>query len=197
MTTLIVSSPHALCVKNSKKRSCDSAAGLASQVFYYAADDYNKLNCIAFPGDEYRINHDLNRKASRNTPYRQRLEQFLQQCDKAASITIDIHSFPNEYLIAAGNINFFKQGEIAPDIVILEGPRDVYKGKSLSHSIYSALHDKIECKIIRGISVNDILNNSAEHAISGVLLEFNERFNDNPDQLFDLCSIIASVLASF
>ncbi len=196
MTTLIVSAPHSRCPENSKIRLCDTAAGLAASTFCRAAEVSKRIRCILLPGDEFRVNHDLNRKTSRDTPYRKRLEKIFQEMPSRCLVT-DIHSFPDYYMKEAGDINFFKPGETPPELVILQGPMDVYRGKSLCNVVYDALiKAKVHCKIVRGITVNDILNNGAEHSIAGALFEFNEKFNEDPDRLYKICRVITKTLAS-
>lgn len=195
-TTLIVSAPHQLCKPNTP-RMCDLAAGIATEMFCQAAIRHRNLECMVLLGDEHRVNHDLNRKVSRGTPFRKKLDQLLSMAEGSNCVVIDIHSFPDKYLVEAGDINFFKQGEIAPEIVLLHGPLDEFRGKSICNTIYKALvKGKITSKIIRGITVNDILNQSSEYDLSGILIEFNEKFKSEPDRLYDICKIIASSLSS-
>lgn len=187
---LIITIPHGKCDMISPHRACDLAAALAGQIFYSVADLHG-FTCAYFPGDEFRIKHDLNRKPSRSTSYRKRLTSFLTSAQKSDCLLFDIHSFPNYYMKEAGDVNFFRQGEIAPDMVILEGPFNVWRNMPLAQMIYETLYDAgFKTKIIRGIAVNDILSHASEHSIPGVLLEYNEKFNRDPKTLEKICSII-------
>jgi hypothetical protein len=197
-TTVIVSSPHSLCDPTVKKRECDLAAGLAAQFLCDALRAHaGKIDHIYLQGDEYRRNHDLNRKVSRGTPYRKRLAAVMSaEKFSPRRLLLDVHSFPDEYLDAAGDINFFKKGEVAPNIVLLEGPKDSFDGSSLSRSLWMAcLKAGLRSKIITGITVNDIMNQGAEHDIPAVLLEFNEKYLKDPDSLYKICELIAGVIA--
>jgi hypothetical protein len=53
----------------------------------------------------------------------------------------------------------------------------------------------LRSKIITGITVNDIMNQGAEHDIPAVLLEFNEKYLKDPDSLYKICELIAGVIA--
>lgn len=193
--TLIISSPHGLCPPNKIDRVCDLSATISAIIFCKAIMKYGNIRYDFLPGDEYRYVHDLNRISSRNTSYRKRLEEKFKQSSKS-SIIIDVHSFPNTYLDEAGEINFFKKGEIAPDVVLLGGPKDSFGGNSLCLTLFDALSkDKVNCKIINGISVNDILNQGYEYGVSGVLIEFNEKYSKQIDRLYEICDIIAKALS--
>jgi hypothetical protein len=197
MTTLIVSSPHQKCPKNSPTRACDLAAGIASETFCRIVSTNKRLQYIELLGDEFRVNHDLNRKASRETPYRKRLEEVFRDLRGNQRVMVtDIHSFPNEYLVEAGDINFFKKDEIAPEIVLLKGPKDEYNGRSICQTLYNALAKyNVRCKIIYNITVNDIMNQGSEYNIPGILIEFNEKFVDHTDRLYDICRMLVKTLA--
>lgn len=187
---LLITTPHGKCDMLSPHRACDLAAALAGQVFCSVADSYG-FKYTYFPGDEFRVNHDLNRKPSRSTSYRKRLTSFLTSTRDSECLLFDIHSFPNYYMKEAGDVNFFRQGEIAPDIVILEGPSNTWRNIPLAQIIYETLHNAgFRTKIIRGIAVNDILTHAGEHSIPGVLLEYNERFNRDPKTLKKICSVV-------
>ena len=194
MTTLIVTSPHALCPNKTTNRMCDLAAGVSADIFCNIAKLFKALSCLNIKGNEYRHNHDLNRNPSRNTLFRQKLTGIFQSY-KNDTIIIDMHSFPDYWDPAAGDINFFKKDEKAPDIAILQGKLDNYKGISLSKTLFATLtRSGINTKLITGIKVNDIMNNAAENDIPGVLIEVNEKYNHNTEELAQICDIILTAL---
>jgi hypothetical protein len=196
-STLIITAPHQLC-KPSKNRVCDTAAGTATQEIVEILKLNNSFNSIVLFGDEHRHDHDLNRKISRHTPFRKKLDDIFNTSSNPKNnlntLILDIHSFPNEYLDEAGDINFFKKGEKAPDIVFLQGPLDIFFDKSLCNTLYISLQRYFTCKIIKNIHVLDILNNANDHQIPGVLLEFNEKFNYDKNALNFMCSIILNTI---
>jgi hypothetical protein len=187
---LIITSPHAKCNLLHSERQCDLAASLAGQTMANEAEKFG-LNYFYFPGDVYRIEHDLNRKKSRKTDYRQNLLRHIKKLSKLDSILLDVHSFPNYYMPEAGDINFFRKNEIPPEIVLIQGPLNTYKNRKLTNLLYHMLSKQgIRVKILKGISVNDILNQSAEHHIPGILIEFNESFNQKAKLLSEICKTI-------
>jgi hypothetical protein len=195
---LIITSPHAKCDIISEERSCDYAAALAGKTLCAALDKY-KLTYVYLPGDEFRRDWDLNRKVSRSTKYRTTLESIIKESathsSMGHSLLVDVHSFPNNYMDAAGKINFFAKGEVAPDVVFLQSGRDLYNGGSLTDSLSSVvLKAGLKTKIIRGITVNDIMNNANEHSISAILIEFNEKYNKYPEKMAKLCQLIAKCI---
>lgn len=188
--TLIITSPHAKCDLLHPKRMCDLAAALAGQVMTEEAGKYG-LEHFYFPGDVYRHDHDLNRMPSRKTNYRKKVLKQIEKLSGTNAILLDIHSFPNYYMDEAGDINFFRKGETPPEIVLIRGPLDTYRNKRLANLLHSALsRRKVRVKILEGISVNDILNQTSEHNIPGILIEYNESFNKNPNSLLQICRII-------
>lgn len=194
ITNIIVSSPHAACPQ-SIHRQCDLAAEISAYTFCQAIDKYKTISFVYMQGDEFRANHDLNRKNSRNTKFRKKLMDFFTLFAQQFTIMIDIHSFPNEWIKEAGDINFFKKSEVAPEIVILEGPLDNYEGISLSKTLNNNLISLgVDCKIIRGIKVNDIINHSKDFGIPGVLLEFNEKFTQDVVRLKQICKFTARII---
>jgi hypothetical protein len=98
----------------------------------------------------------------------------------------------------AGDINFFKKDEKAPEVVLLKGPLDNCNGKSLTNMLYNHLiKNKIDCKIITGIVVNDIMNEGNEYGIPGILIEFNEQLLENINRFKYICKIITNSLNIF
>ena len=116
---------------------------------------------------------------------------------KNKAILLDVHSFPDYYFDKAGEINFFKKHEVAPDIVIMKGPNDNLYGKSFSYELFNLLKDSYKVKIIADINVLDILNETAEYNIPGVLLEFNEKFINKKTELENLCTIISQYINKY
>ena len=155
---VLISCPHGMCDRNAKQRECDI-------VSHNAATILNSLihNSHYLQPDILRKNIDLNRKIGRNTSYRKLLNQKLSH----SSLVVDVHSFPNLYLPEAGDVNFFKKQETPPDIVLLKGPLDEFNSPShgtveLSRELYYMLKStNINVKVISGIKVLDILNNSS------------------------------------
>lgn len=193
MVTIILSSPHGLCPKSISRR-CDLVAIPVAEELQSSLRQYKStINTIYSQGTEYRHDHDLNRKKSRNTPYRKNLLQVFKTYSKN-SILVDVHSFPDYWMVEAGDINFFKKDEPAPDIVILQGPCDLYKGVSLSKTLYENLRLRFTSKIIDNITVNDIMNQGKEFNIPGVLLEFNEKYAEDQDGLELLVNFISAIL---
>ena len=191
---LIVTTPHGKCDMMNTKRSCDLAAALAGQILCSVAQAQG-VSYAYLPGDEFRLHHDLNRRASRETPYRRQLADLLGAVRDSGSLLIDVHSFPDYYMKEAGNINFFKQGETPPDIVVLEGPANTWHGRPLAQTLYDALHNAgLRVRLLRGITVNDIMQQAAEHDVPGVLLEYNEAYNRDPESLKRACQVVLSVL---
>lgn len=188
--SIVVTSPHASCPKNTDQRMCDLAAALAGKLFSELTQQ-SGIPTIYLEGDELRHNHDLNRNPSRNTKFRRRLQKVLESTDDT-ELLIDMHSFPNYRIEEAGDINFFENGEHPPDIVLLRGPLDSYqhsrKKISLCNILYECLSHKtnVNCKIIEGITVNDIMNNASEYKIPGVLIEVNEKYIQDPDKLYPI-----------
>lgn len=179
---VLVTSPHRIC-KSKNTRDCDIVAGKAADIIT------KKLKAIGIRGNEHREDHDLNRSWSRDTLFRQTLSSSLQTYSGSA-IILDVHSFPNYYYDEAGDINFFKKEEIPPDIVIMTGPNDKFKEISISYELFQCLKNTYNVKIISDINVLDILNQSHESNVSGVLLEFNEKFASSPEELSSLCNNI-------
>lgn len=197
MVTLVVTSPHAKC-PDSKERMCDLAAERAANVFCEIANQLG-FTCYYFQGDEYRFHYDLNRSTSRNTKYRKDLKKTLEKLynDKTDTIIIDIHSFPNYWIPEAGDINFFKKNETAPDAVMLIGRNDRYKNWSIGESFAKSLNNNgIKTKVLPGIEVNDILNQSAEYKIPGTLVEINEKYLMNQNGLQEIFRAILRVIYS-
>ena len=190
LPTLLITSPHAKCDLLHPKRTCDLAASLAGQTMSEEAEKCG-LEYFYFPADVYRSQHDLNRKPSRTTNYRQKELKQIKKLSNQNSLLLDIHSFPNYYMDEAGDINFFRKGETPPEIVLIQGPLNIYRNRKLTNLLYSILSKRgIRVKILGGISVNDILNQSAEHNIPGILIEYNESFNNHPKLLASICKTI-------
>lgn len=195
---ILVSSPHAMCLPG-KKRMCDIAASAAARAFFNAVEAAG-MKCTYIEGNELRHNHDLNRKPSRSTLFRKALTSMMKeakdrvpcvQCP-AGLILVDVHSFPNYWMEEAGDINFFKPGEVPPEIVILQGPMDGFGGLSLTSTLYDSLREhSVRVKVVRGITVNDIMNEASDSMISAVLLEFNEGLLEEPRRLAFICSIVS------
>lgn len=193
---IIITSPHAKCDLTAKKRGCDFAAALAGKSMC-AAMDKCKLQYTYLPGDEYRKDHDLNRKPSRATKYRSNLELIMKDVSESPCLLLDVHSFPDYYMDEAGDINFFAKDEVAPDVVFLQGPNNLYNGSLLTDSLLTAVSKaKLKTKIIKGITVNDIMNHAHEHSIPSVLIEFNEKYNNDPGKLDKLCMLIAKTVCA-
>ena len=191
---LILSAPHALCDRLNPKRACDLAAALSGQTLCSVAEDQG-LTCAYLPGDVLRAQHDLNRRPSRGTPYRQRLRTLLDGADGSGSLVLDVHSFPDYYMEEAGDINFFRRGETPPAIVLIQGPSNIYHGHSLAQTMYDALaRAGVPVKILRGITVNDIMQEASDKRIPALLIEFNERFNSEPRPLLQICGIIVATV---
>lgn len=195
LPNIVITSPHAKCDLSHPKRACDLAAALAGQMMAEEAEKH-ELNYVYFPGNVYRAEHDLNRKKSRKTEYRQKLLRQIKKLSKSRSVLLDIHSFPNYYMDEAGDINFFRKGETPPDIVLIQGPLNLYENRQLTALLYSVLSKRgIRVKILDGISVNDILNQAAENRLPGILIEYNESFNRRPKLLAEICkTIIESII---
>lgn len=192
---IIVSAPHSLCplgytdAQNRKNRKCDLVAGkvglaLASRL----SEVYSPVVFLA--SDQPREITDLNRKPSRSSQFRLKLDR----CAKSGVLILDVHSFPDAYLIEAGKSNMFKENEIPPEIILLKGPGDNIKGQSLTTSLFKSLSVvKVNVKILEGIKVLDIINSAWDRNVPGILLEFNEKFNEenNRERLNFILSIIA------
>jgi len=198
---IVVSSPHAGCIP-STKRMCDLAASSAAKYFCSAAGGRG-LKCLYIEGNELRKKHDLNRRPSRGTPFRKTLTSVIKHtkemadCIHCASgvIVVDVHSFPNYWMAEAGDINFFKPGELPPEIVILQGPMDMFGEFSITMALFNAsTNSKIRAKLVRNITVNDIMNESSELEIPAVLLEFNEGLLRNPERMAFICGVVAEAL---
>jgi hypothetical protein len=201
LSTYIITSPHALCsneINKLNKHPCDIIAGLSAKIFCKMVKKHTNAKCYYVKGNELRINNDLNRIKSRHTEFRKSLREILHvisQKNIIDSIVIDIHSFPNYWIKEAKDINFFKEHEIAPDVVILSGSFDKINNSSISNFLYQSLiANNINCKILNNIKVNDILNESSENKIPGILLEFNEKYINDIDTLTYICEIIINKL---
>ena len=191
---IILTTPHAHCPKDSKIRMCDIASSKSGDLFLDCCNK-NGINSIYLKGNEYRYNWDLNRIASRHTNFRKELTKLLTGNNKP-KILLDIHSFPNERIEEAGDINFFEKNEIAPDIVLLRGPSDIKfcngKRKSICNELFSCLQTvkDIKIKVIDGITVNDILNETHENNIPGILIEINEKYDKDYKKLVPIIDCI-------
>lgn len=197
---LVVTAPHSQCDMLAPNRACDLAAALAGQSLCLAMQKQN-LSCVYLPGDEFRRDHDLNRKPSRSTKYRKGLESVMKGVSSVrpssghTPLLLDVHSFPDYYMEEAGDINFFAKGEKAPDIVLLQGPKNMYNEASLTDVLFHSLSRAgLQTKIIKGILVNDIMNQANEYGISGILLEFNEKYNKEPEKLRRICETIVKTI---
>ena len=179
---------HIVC-KDKINRDCDTVAEIASDIITYI------LKGLSIKGNHHRSNFDLNRDSARNTEYRKSLD-LIFSLYKKNSIVLDIHSFPNYYMDIAGDINFFKKNEIAPDIVLMTGSNDFYKGVSISQSLFNGLKYKYKVKIISNVDVLDILNQANKYKLGGILLEFNEKYKNNIKDLEILCKIICNIITS-
>jgi len=194
MSTLIITSPHMLCPLD-KKRKCDLAASISADTLCSEIKRH-KINYVYLPGDQYRANYDLNRSSSRKTEFRQTLSNIFLLFRNNA-LTIDVHSFPNYWVKEAKDINFFKENEIPPDIVVLEGKLNTYDNVNLSETFLSCLQKAgLNSKIIRGIKVNDIMNESSDHNIPSVLFEFNEKYTNDTEGLHRICSCLVQTIKS-
>lgn len=193
MSGVILTSPHAKCNIYDGKRHCDTVAGVSADVLGGTLLNAG-VACVKITGNEYRVDYDLNRTAGRVTSFRKRLSAILSAAGSSRTLLMDIHSFPNYWMEEAGDINFFKRGETAPDIVLLKGPRDVFRGKFLCDFFISKLKENFNCKIIEGIKVNDIMNEASEYDVGGILLEFNEKYKDDLAGLNCLCGAIGEVV---
>ena len=193
----LVTSPHARC-KSSTTRMCDTVAAMVARCFCATVGKYleelgqrSETRCVYVEGDEYRHDHDLNRKPSRHTPFRRSLTLSMKI---QPHVLVDIHSFPNYWMPEAGDINFFKKHEQPPEMVILTGPRDRIHNTSLSAVIEKQLSRRgVNIKTITGIKINDILNEANEYNIPAVLLEFNEKLIDDPTRVKQLCHWLADI----
>lgn len=205
-STVLITSPHNLC-PITKNRACDYAAGFAAQLLTEVMGLYTDyLNRVLyFPGNEFRSSYDLNRKNSRNTKFRKNIRTILQQLKQnnimrriiPRTILFDIHSFPNYYMDEAGDINFFKKGEVPHDIVLICSPIDIVNNKSLSYSLYNNfVLNNFKCKIMPIIPVNDILNEATEYGIPAILIEINEKYILDKQSTILICQIIAQVSVS-
>lgn len=193
--SLIITSPHAACINNVSIRTCDLAASMAGQMFYQICEKY-KIKSIYLEGNEFRYKHDLNRKTSRKTQFRKELQNLLLR--ENPKLLIDIHSFPN-YRIEDAAVNFFENGEQPPDIVLLRSSLDIFQSNktnktnkrySICNTLFNRLSQNCKCKILEGITVNDILNNCSELNIPGILIEINEKFTQDPKSLEPILNCI-------
>lgn len=190
--SLIITSPHAACINNTHIRTCDLAAGMAGSMFHQICEK-NKIKSIYLEGNEFRYKHDLNRKTSRTTKFRKELQNILLR--ENPKLLIDIHSFPN-YRIEDAAVNFFENGENPPDIVFLRSPLDIFRSNktnkrySICNTLFNCLSRNCKCKILEGITVNDILNNCYELNIPGILIEINEKFTQESDKLEPILNCI-------
>lgn len=214
---VIITSPHSKCPDYSSdkrsesesesiERKCDIISGRVSSIIYENLKSV-KRKCIHIPADEYRDKYDLNRKWSRQTPWRKELSSKFSSSSYSDSpstvakakyrekipLVVDIHSFPTIWEPEGKDI-LFKRGDISPEIILMKGPGDKIIGNfSLSDSIYKYLvYNGIYCKVIEDVKVLDILNNSHEFGIPGILLEFNESLGheEKIDRLNYICNIV-------
>ena len=80
---------------------------------------------------------------------------------------------------------------------LVEKLRIKINNNSISNILYQSLINKnIKCKILNNIKVNDILNESFENNIPGILLEFNEKYINDINTLTYICKIIINRLNS-
>jgi hypothetical protein len=196
---ILLTVPHSVCDsikdKDNINHSCDSSAH-ESAILLCKSFINKGIDCICLASNEFRYKHDLNRKESRKTEYRNTLRTIMKT--KNPDILLDIHSYPNNYMDEARDANMFKKDEIPPDIILLKGKLDrSYKNNSLSESLYRNLkNNNINVKIIKDIDVLDIINEASEINIPGILIEINEKLttSSNHSLLIKIMNIIEKTI---
>src|SRR5271170_7049390 len=127
---ILLTCPHSKCSID-EERDCDlvalKAATILSRVLHMNGD------IILLPSPEYRKDHDMNRKDSRDTKYRKHIKQILEH----TTLLIDMHSFPSD----KEDVIFYLKDETPPDLVIMTG--------SLTHHPKLGKVDKKIMKIVQ------------------------------------------------
>lgn len=186
--SVLLTVPHSLCIDDkNRSHTCDSSAKASAITLSHALEKIQISNLVIL-ADENRTVHDLNRKNSRKTPFRQIISKILQQ---HPLLLLDIHSFPNEYLVEAGTNNLFKKGETPPDIVLLTGKKDRINDKSISEVLEENLKKYYLVKIVHDINVVDIIANGAEEKVPGILIEINEKISLSHRSILNMMQHIA------
>ena len=169
--------PHSVC--KSEIRDCDRTAHEAAIYLHSFLPGSEILE-----SDKLRKEMDLNRKESRDSPFRKSLNNKINNY----KYLLDVHSFPNEYLEEAKGLNFFPKGAVPPDVVLMTGTFT----NDLENDIANVLCNKYKVQIIEGVNVLDILSTAEQFKKPAVLLEFNEKYTGEP--LKALCKIISGAV---
>jgi hypothetical protein len=163
---ILITTPHSFCTKT-KNRTCDLKAETAA---IELLNSLTKKGFVVFwlPANVDRSIIDLNRKNSRNVPWRKQLLNLLSNLKP--SLIIDVHSFVPKYNPEFGKYNVVFPGQKPSNLVIFEGPNNYLNNISISNFLQKALKYPVR----KNETCLDILVESAEQNIPGVLLEFNE-----------------------
>ncbi len=172
MNSLIVflTVPHRTCPKTPNPE-CDLLAENAARALAGALHA-RKIQVELFLGDMPRTTVDLNRVASRTTPFRNRLRERLK-IQQQRVILLDIHSFPeiettnlDTYIIYQSQRRFF----ILPGLSV-NAPQ-LYVSSLISYW----KQRKIKTKAILG-QFNDIIEEAVNMNVPAMLLEFSNNLS--------------------
>lgn len=153
MTSLIITAPHSFCHPALPYRNCDRVALLASD--HLASYQFNGSVTRYFPANHHRAEIDLNRSVAKNTDYRRKISQALED----AQLLIDIHSAP------------LHGYEIDADLIILDNHPGTWYGKLLYETLK---HQGISVGYLFGANYNDITEEARKKNIPAILLEYAE-----------------------
>jgi len=154
MYTVVVTSPHSLCIPGAKVRTCDLLALEAAEDLVKTLKTF--FNVLYFPANFYRGNLDLNRDVSLNSSYRRRVAAALAD---HPLVLIDVHSDPRG-----------SYGSDA-DIVILDNTPETTYGKELYNVM---LESGVFVIYIEGSKVNSITQQGRRYGIPSILIEYTE-----------------------
>lgn len=179
MVDIILSCPHAQCSISKEdydEHWCDWIAEAALNSLSIELDEMD-IKHEKIVGKDFRKEYDLNRKPSRNRPFRESLRNIMTK----DAIHLDVHSYPN-----TDKMDDWYQY----DIVLFE-----HNSPDLVANIRDNLNESgYNVKVIPGDKLNDICCEMEDIGAETCLIEFNSTLYDN-GRLDDACYAVAKCIS--
>lgn len=180
---VVLTVPHSGCpFKDTKNRICDIRSEEAA-FFIYQQLSEKGIPVYLFTTDVLRKEIDLNRRQTRNHPWRVHLRKRMDQIRKKHPfvILIDVHSFEHEHF----------------DNYHDPHPRDAFfvflkrKNPILSHHLAKVLTRSV---VLPGIPINDIIEEFEDQVQFATLLEVNENQMSDMKLRFELDKLVSHLV---
>lgn len=173
---VIITVPHSKCLPLAERRMCDRRAAGAAKILHRQLKSLPlrqfRVHNIVF-AQSIRAVGDLNRRVTRDWPWRQRIRSMVNRAINAQRnvLVLDIHSFPN----SIESFGLDERTGAVPHVVLLDYERR-HCNLQLPHTA-----------VMRADWRNDIILETMRAGGDAILLEFNE------DELYTSDKIIKDV----